>query len=281
MLRLSSIHKVYGSTVAVDGLSLDVPKGCVFGLLGPNGAGKTTTINICVGTVRPSSGSVDLDGRGSPDDPAVRTLIGVAPQTIALYDSLTARENLRLFGKLYGVDRGVLPGRVDDLLEQVGLRERGDDRVGGYSGGMKRRLNMVAALVHDPPLVMLDEPTAGVDPQSRSAIMEAVRGLRDAGKTVVYTTHYMEEAQRLCDEVAIMDHGRILAQGPVDTLIKAHGGQTVVTIQSTTGDTRIQTSDPVSELSRHLTSEGVLNVRVERPDLESVFLNLTGRTLRD
>ncbi|MBY0261109.1 MAG: ABC transporter ATP-binding protein [Phycisphaerales bacterium] len=281
MLKLINLRKSYGTVHAVDGLSLNIPRGSIFGFLGPNGAGKTTTINLCVGLLRPTSGAIDLDGVGSPEDPAVRMRIGVAPQSIALYDTLTAAENLNVFGKLYGLAHAVIRERSGELLDRVGLAERADDRVSTYSGGMKRRLNLAAALIHDPPLVMLDEPTAGVDPQSRNAILDTVRGLRDRGKTIVYTTHYMEEAQRLCDHVAIIDRGRLLAMDTVDNLIRAHGGTSVVTIQSSTGETRIQTAEPVGELVRRLKTEDVQNVRVDRPDLESVFLNLTGRSLRD
>lgn len=281
MLKLINLRKSYGTVHAVDGLSLNIPRGSIFGFLGPNGAGKTTTINLCVGLLRPTSGTIDLDGAGSPEDPAVRMRIGVAPQSIALYDTLTAAENLNVFGKLYGLTHAVIRERSGELLDRVGLAERSDDRVSTYSGGMKRRLNLAAALIHDPPLVMLDEPTAGVDPQSRNAILDTVRGLRDRGKTIVYTTHYMEEAQRLCDHVAIIDRGRLLAMDTVDNLIRTHGGTSVVTIQTSSGETRIQTAEPVSELVRRLKTEDVQNVRVDRPDLESVFLNLTGRSLRD
>jgi len=281
MLRLTNLRKSYGSEPAVDGLTLDIPRGSIFGFLGPNGAGKTTTINLCVGLLRPTSGTIDLDGLGSPDEPAVRMQIGVAPQAIALYDTLTALENLNVFGKLYGLSPAIISERSAELLDSVGLSDRARDRVGTFSGGMKRRLNLAAALIHDPPLVMLDEPTAGVDPQSRNAILETVRSQRDRGKTIVYTTHYMEEAQRLCDQVAIIDRGRLLAKDTVDNLIVSHGGKSVVTVQSSTGETRIQTSEPVRELVRRLKTDDVLNVRVDRPDLESVFLNLTGRSLRD
>ncbi len=265
----------------MDGLSLDIPRGSVFGFLGPNGAGKTTTITMAVGLLAPTSGEVDLDGRGSPTDPAVRRLIGVAPQSIALYDQLTAIENLTFFGELYGLPSAKLRTRCAELLEMVGLSDRATSRAETFSGGMKRRLNLAAAIVHDPPLVMLDEPTAGVDPQSRNAILELVRTLRSQGRTIVYTTHYMEEAQRLCDRVAVIDHGKLLALGTVDELIAAHGGESVVTIQRVTGEEKMVSSNPVTILTEKLAQKDVLNVRVDRPDLESVFLNLTGRSLRD
>ena len=281
MLTLRDLRKSYGSTKAVDGLTLEVEKGEVFGLLGPNGAGKTTTIHMAVGLVAPDSGTVAVNGAGSPTDPDVRRRIGVAPQTIALYDDLTADENLRFFGRLFGLSGGALGKRVDHLLEWTGLAARRRDRVKGYSGGMKRRLNLAAALVHDPPLLLLDEPTAGVDPQSRNAIFDAVKQMKAEGRTVVYTTHYMEEAERLCDRVAIVDHGRLLALDAVDALVTRHGGKSVVTVRHEDGDERIETGDPVAELSRLLSKRGASSVRVDRPDLESVFLSLTGRSLRD
>jgi len=281
MLTLTNLRKTFGRTVAVDDLSLKIEQGSIFGFLGPNGAGKSTTINMAVGLLRPDSGTVDLDGRGDPSDAAVRALIGVAPQAIALYDEMTATENLVLFATLYGLSRTVASNRSRELLEVIGLSDRRDHRVKTYSGGMKRRLNLAAALLHDPPLVMLDEPTAGVDPQSRNAILDLVRTMRDQGRTVVYTTHYMEEAARLCDRVAIIDHGKLLALDTVDGLIARFGGHSVVTIQRGANEDRIETNDPVAELSSRLRGNDISGVRIDRPDLESVFLHLTGRSLRD
>jgi ABC-2 type transport system ATP-binding protein len=281
MLALRELRKSYEEAKAVDGLSLDVRAGEVFGLLGPNGAGKTTTIHMAVGLVVPDAGSVVVNGSGSPTDPEVRRSIGVAPQTLALYDEMTADENLSFFGRLFGLRGGALADRVGHLLDWTGLAPRRHDRVGGFSGGMKRRLNLAAALVHDPRLVLLDEPTAGVDPQSRNAIFDAVKQMKAEGRTIVYTTHYMEEAERLCDRVAIVDHGRLLALDTVDALIDRHGGKSVVTVKHGESDERIETDDPVAELSRLLSKKGASSVRVDRPDLESVFLALTGRSLRD
>lgn len=281
VLRLQNIRKSFGSTIAVDGLSLSVPKGTIFGLLGPNGAGKTTTTSLCVGLLHPDSGSLEIAGVGPPTDPAVRRHIGVAPQSVALYDDLSALENLRFFAKLYGMERTQAAKRAGEVLELVGLSGRSNDRVGAYSGGMKRRLNLAAAVLHEPALVFMDEPTAGVDPQSRTTILDIAQRLRNNGTTVVYTTHYMEEAQRLCDLVAIMDHGRLLAEDSVDGLINRFGGQTMVTVHTTAGPQRVATTDPVTELQQRLKQPDVLNVRVDRPDLESVFLSLTGRSLRD
>jgi ABC-2 type transport system ATP-binding protein len=281
MLRLDGVRKSYGATVAVDGLTLEARPGEVLGLLGPNGAGKTTTILMAVGLLRPDAGTVDVGGRGSPTSPEVRAGIGVAPQSLALYDALTAEENLRVFGRICGVRASELPERIDRLLEWTGLASRRRDRVSTYSGGMKRRLNLAVARVHEPDLLLLDEPTAGVDPQSRAAILDAVRELRGQGRTIVYTTHYMEEAARVCDRVAIVDHGRLLALDTVDALIAAHGGRSVVVVVTEEGESRVETEDPVRELSAALSERAPLQVRVDRPDLESVFLRLTGRSLRD
>ena len=281
MLRLVGLRKTFGTVVAVDGLSLEIRRGEVFGLLGPNGAGKTTTISLAIGQLRPDAGTVMLDGAGSPADPHVRRCIGVAPQALALYDELSGEENLRFFGRLYGLGGSTLRQRVARLLDFVGLTERRRDRVATYSGGMKRRLNFAVALVHEPVLILLDEPTAGVDPQSRNAIFEFVQTLKSEGRTVVYTTHYMEEAQRLCDRVAIMDHGRLLALDAVTGLLGRADRPTVVVVERAAGEERIETADPKAELVRALDQPDVLGVRVERPDLESVFLTLTGRRLRD
>ncbi|MGE3109926.1 MAG: ABC transporter ATP-binding protein [Phycisphaerales bacterium] len=296
MLTLTNIRKTFGKppdagVVAVDGLSLEVRPGEVFGLLGPNGAGKSTTISIAVGLLRPDSGDVTLAtsaGIGSPEDPRFRALIGVAPQQIALYDDLSADENLRFFGSLYDLSGPALASRTSELLRLVGLTDRRRDRIKGYSGGMKRRLNLAAAVLHNPPLVMLDEPTAGVDPQSRAAILDIVRSMKSAGTTILYTTHYMEEAQRVCDRVGIIDHGRLLALGSVEQLITSHGGKSAVIVEELAGsagasaaERRIDTDDPAAEMLRHLRNPLVRGVRVERPDLESVFLSLTGRSLRD
>ncbi|MBU6414364.1 MAG: ABC transporter ATP-binding protein [Planctomycetes bacterium] len=284
MLELRDLRKSFGSTLAVDGLTLSVRTGEVLGLLGPNGAGKTTTIGMAIGLVTPDSGTVSLANRGSPADPALRHHLGVAPQALALYDDLSAEENLSFFAGLYSMPADLRRARVSATLDLVGLTPRRDDRVQGFSGGMKRRLNLAAALLHEPPLLLLDEPTAGVDPQSRNSILDLVRELKSRGTTIVYTTHYMEEAQRLCDRVAIMDKGRLLALDSVDRLISAHGGHSVVTSITASGESRVQTADPVKEIAAILARgdvQAVQEVRIERPDLESVFLNLTGRSLRD
>ncbi len=282
MLRLTNLRKSYGAVTAVDGLSLDVHRGEVFGLLGPNGAGKSTTIGMTVGVVAPDSGSVDIEGAGSPTLAAARRSLGVAPQALAVYEDMTGEENLEFFGGLYGLSGAALASRVDAALQMVGLDARRRDRVKTYSGGMKRRINLAAAVVHDPPVLLLDEPTAGVDPQSRNNLLDVVRQLAAAGKTVVYTTHYMEEASKLCDRIAIMDHGKVIALGTVAELTGRFGGKSVVTVcRDEGGEERIETDAPVREIERVMATGGVTNVRIDPPDLESVFLSLTGRSLRD
>jgi ABC-2 type transport system ATP-binding protein len=281
MISLTNLSKRFGFTVAVDDLSLEIAGGEVFGLLGPNGAGKTTTVNIAVGLLRPDRGSVDIAGIGSPSSATVRARIGVAPQSLALYESLSGEENLTFFGKMQGMAGRRLCERVAWALEFVQLADRARDRVKTYSGGMKRRLNLAIALVHDPEILFLDEPTVGVDPQSRNAIFENIAAMRREGRTVVYTTHYMEEAERLCDRVGIMDRGRLLALDTVDNLVAAHGGKTVIVTETRSGQTRVETDDLVTELARIQNGREILNLRIDRPDLEGVFLNLTGRHLRD
>ncbi|MGE0041323.1 MAG: ABC transporter ATP-binding protein [Vicinamibacterales bacterium] len=281
MLTLQSVRKRYGTTVAVDGLSLAVRPGEIFGLLGPNGAGKSTTVGLSVGLLTPDSGTITIGDGGDPRDPEVRRAIGVAPQALALYDVLTARENLRFFGRMYGLAGAALQARVDWCLDFVRLADRADDRVDRYSGGMKRRLNLAAALLHDPRLVLLDEPTAGVDPQSRNQIFDTILALKREGRTVIYTTHYMEEAERLCDRVAIVDHGRLLALGTLAELLAAHGGAPRLVVTTRDGEQHVETPDPLAALNRIAATTPIDRFHVERATLEQVFLHLTGRSLRD
>jgi len=296
MIRASNVRKAYGATVAVDGASFDIPRGETFGLLGPNGAGKTTTIHLLVGVLKPDAGEIEIDGALDPTRPEVRRRIGIAPQSLALYDELTGEENLRFFGRLYGVNGPNLRDRVRWALEFVQLTEHGGRLVRTYSGGMQRRLNMACALLHEPAVILFDEPTVGVDPQSRNHIFDNIEALKAEGRTILYTTHYMEEAQRLCDRVAIMDHGKVLAMDTVDGLITRYGGRSVVTAElerppdhpadlpGTLEGTslRLDTDEPLEEVAR-LAAANVrfLTLRVDRPDLETVFLSLTGRSLRD
>jgi ABC-2 type transport system ATP-binding protein len=243
MLEARGLCKAFGARVAVDGVSLAVERGRVLALLGPNGAGKTTTVSMLAGLVRAEGGQVLVDGRpvGGDTDPA-RRRIGLVPQDLALYDELSALDNLRFFGALYGLRGSVLERTIASALELVGLGDRARDRVAAYSGGMKRRLNLAAGLLHDPDVLLLDEPTVGVDPQSRNAIFDNLEQLKRRGKALLYTTHYMEEAERLADRIVIVDHGRVIADDTLAGLHRAHPGAGT---------------------------------------LETVFLALTGRRLRD
>ncbi|MHC4104880.1 MAG: ABC transporter ATP-binding protein, partial [Planctomycetota bacterium] len=224
MIKADNLKKRYGEVVAVDDVSFEVEKGETFGLLGPNGAGKTTTIQLLCGLIKPDSGTVALGGKTDPSLVEVRSSLGVVPQALAIYQELSARQNLRFFGRMYGLSGRLLNERIENCLEIAGLKKRSNDRASKYSGGMKRRLNMVCSFLHEPPLLLLDEPTVGVDPQSRNLIFDTIEDMKKQGRTIIYTTHYMEEAQRLCNRVAILDHGRILDIDNVDNLIKKHGG---------------------------------------------------------
>lgn len=296
MITANSLKKRFGSLTAVDDVSFEVRVGETFGLLGPNGAGKSTTIGMLSGILPTDDGQVEINGVSDPTRSSVRQQIGLAPQALALYDELTGEENIAFFGRLYGLTGSVLAERVTSGLELVGLLERRHDRAGTYSGGMLRRLNLACALVHNPPVLMLDEPTVGVDPQSRNLIFDKIEQLKDQGRTILYTTHYMEEAERLCDRVAIIDQGKVLALDTVPGLIEAHGGDSVVTgelvklpddlsllpgtLEGTT--LRIETRRPlevVSEMS--VSGLSFRTLKVEQADLETVFLNMTGRRLRD
>jgi ABC-2 type transport system ATP-binding protein len=296
MIHATNLRKRFGNLVAVDGVSLEIPSGETFGLLGPNGAGKTTTIHMLTGAIRPDEGSVSIDGKEDPSKPIVRQHLGVAPQADALYEDLTGEENIRFFAVLYGLHGKQLSERVDWVLDFVGLSDRRHDKSGKYSGGMKRRLNLACALVHDPKVLFLDEPTAGVDPQSRNHLLDHIEKLAKLGRTILYTTHYMEEAQRLCDRVAIMDKGKILACDSVRNLIEKHGGKSRVEAEleevpqetsilpgSLTDHHLAFESDQPFQKAIELTGKGIKfqSYRVEPANLETVFLNLTGRGLRD
>jgi ABC-2 type transport system ATP-binding protein len=301
-VAIDGLRKSYGSLTAVDGITLEIRRGECFGLLGPNGAGKSTTLHCVVGALEPDEGTIQVDGEADPTRPALRARIGIAPQQIALYDDLTADENLTFFGAIYGLRGPLLRERIEMALEFAGLTPRRRDRVSTYSGGMQRRLNLIAGILHNPPVILLDEPTAGVDPQSRNAIFESIDSMKRLGKTIVYTTHYMEEAQRLCDRVAIVDRGRVLAVDTVEGLIRSHGGPPTVEIErpprvedgadselaqdlgaAWEGDRlRVRTDRPLDVVGRLAArADAYTQIRIERADLEDVFLNLTGRNLRD
>jgi ABC-2 type transport system ATP-binding protein len=281
VLNLLDVRKSYGRIVAVDGLSLSIRKGELFGLLGPNGAGKSTSVSLAVGLLTPDSGTVTIEGHGNPAEPAVRHKIGVAPQSLALYDLLTGEENLHFFGEVYGLSGAKLDERVKWCLDFVGLTDRKADRAGGYSGGMKRRLNLAAAVIHDPELLLLDEPTVGVDPQSRNKIFESIEALHRDGRTIIYTTHYMEEVERLCDRIAIVDAGKLLALGTLSELLATHGGPPTLIVKTNGEEQRLQTADPLAELNRIAATSTIEKFQMERPTMEQVFLRLTGRSLRD
>ena len=302
MIEVQNLTKRYGKLVAVNGLDLKVNQGETLGLLGPNGAGKTTAISMMVGLLRPDSGSVVVgdskNGGGNPMLPSIRKRIGVAPQSLALYEELTARENLQFFGQLYGLGGAKLKERTEWALDFAKLQDRKNDLVGNFSGGMKRRLNISVGLIHEPEILLLDEPTVGVDPQSRNHIFDCIEQLHDAGLTLIYTTHYMEEAQRLCDRVAIVDHGELLALDTVDGLIATKGGASIVEAELKSEEEaakipsglatliensiRFESERPLDEIA-NLTSAGVQfrTLKISQPDLESVFLSLTGRSLRE
>lgn len=281
MIEVRGISKRYGDLQAVDNLSITIEKGHIFGLLGPNGAGKSTTISMMCGLVSPDLGSVKLNGE-LPTTKVAKQKIGLIPQSIALYEELTALDNLSFFADLYGLPSNLKAERMEWSLKFVGLQDRAKDTVSEYSGGMKRRLNLAASLLHDPEFIFMDEPTAGVDPQSRNKLFESVFELKDLGKTIIYTTHYMEEAEKLCDRVGVVDKGQLLALGTVDELIDQHGGHSSVHIRSEEGEESFMTANPVNDLMARLKDlTTVENLSLQRPNLETVFLNLTGKQLRD
>jgi len=301
--------KRYGQVAAVDGVSFSVERGEVFGLLGPNGAGKTTTISMLSCLTPPTSGEVLVCGIDvSSDSLGARSRIGVVPQEIALYPSLSARENLVFWGRMYGVPERLLRARTDEILATVQLSDRASDRIDTYSGGMRRRINIAAGLLHRPEVLFLDEPTVGIDPQTRRNILELVLALNSDGLTVLYTTHYLEEAEFLCDRIGIMDEGKMIAMGTRKELTESIGATQVVRIVADGLDQGVpawfQNLPDVAEvavaergLSLHarvganvlpvvvtkLASSGVSihSVEVDDPNLESVFLHLTGKSLRD
>ncbi|MFI0424802.1 ABC transporter ATP-binding protein [Spongiactinospora sp. 9N601] len=304
------LSKSYGDLAAVQDVGLRIEPGESYGLLGPNGAGKSTTISMLVGLLRPDSGKVLIDGKDFAADPiAAKKKIGYVPQEIALYPDLTARENLRYFGRLYGLPRKALAGRIGEVLDLVGLTDRADDKVSTYSGGMKRRINIGAALLHRPAVLFLDEPTVGVDPQSRMAILDGVERLVADGMSLLYTSHYIEEVQRLCKRVGIIDHGKLIAEGTPKELVSRIGGADRVELTLDTDDIETaltllldvegvtegaQTGDGEVRLivdgGRNLLPAllaavhdvaGVTAVQIAEPDLEAAFLFLTGSTLRD
>ena len=307
-IEVKDLSKSYKGRQAVRAVSFSVREGEIFGLLGPNGAGKTTTLLMLSTLIEADSGEIKVGGRDLRRQVSeIKAMIGIVPQELALYWSLSGRQNLKFFGRIYGLKGKVLAERCDEVLEVVGLSERADDAVKTYSGGMRRRLNMAVALVHEPRILLLDEPTVGVDPQSRSFIFAFVERLRSKNTAIIYTTHYMEEAERLCDRVAIMDEGRILAAETPGGLIRKYGRgilrvefQAGLEAQDTAmlanlphvveceGDScvfNLRTLDAQSALLELIElcrgqGLGITALEVLSPSLETVFLQLTGRRLR-
>lgn len=309
LLKVENLHKSFGNTKAVDGISFGVERGEVFGLLGPNGAGKSTAISMISTLLTPAEGRIlfeDMDI--SKDSRSIRRKLGIVPQDIALYPTLTGYENLSFWGSLYGLGGAVLKKRIAEVAEIIGLNGRLKDRVDKYSGGMKRRLNIGAALLHKPELLIMDEPTVGIDPQSRSHILDTVLELNRQGMTIIYTSHYMEEADYLCSRICIMDQGRIIASGTKEELVELVKGKTMISLKLDKADKEIiellksikgvtgteLTSDEIvisgenvdmvlADIINRVTENGrcISSIDVRKPNLEAVFLHLTGKALRD
>jgi ABC-2 type transport system ATP-binding protein len=311
ILTTRDLSKKFGNLEAVQGVSFSVLRGEIFSLLGPNGAGKTTTISMLSCLLEPTSGTAEIGGYSiTSDSLRVRERIGVVPQEIALYDELTARQNLRFWGQMVNLSGKSLKNRVEEVLEQVNLRDRANDRVGAFSGGMKRRINIAAGLLHKPQLLFMDEPTVGIDPQSRRRILDMVKELRAQGMTVLYTTHYMEEAEELSDRVGIIDHGRLIALGTQAELTRMVGQQEtlrlhlgegflgeellhlfeglpgVLAVTALNGEIALSVTEAEAALPGAISQANaagapVRTIHIEEPNLEAVFLHLTGRALRD
>jgi ABC-2 type transport system ATP-binding protein len=312
LLEVDGLCKSFGNLKAVDQLSFQVDKGEAFGLLGPNGAGKSTTMMMICGLLQPDAGDVRLEGRSlDRQRPISRSHMGVVPQDLAIYPDLTARENLQFFGRLYHLDKTTLQKRVDETLDQVGLLGRANDLAATFSGGMKRRLNFAAAVLHKPVLLILDEPTVGVDPQSRAHLIDCIRQLQASGTAIIYASHYMEEVQVICSRVAIVDHGRLLACDQIPVLLHQiplevefrlgiaslpagfepgpcavlEGSHDELTLRISNTEKNSETAMS-SEITRMLNSLAehrisVRSIRTHEPSLERLFLKLTGHTLRD
>lgn len=309
MLKVKNLYKNFGNITAVDGISFEVNKEEVFGLLGPNGAGKSTTISIISTLLKPTGGEVLFEGESIfSNHRSIRRKLGVVPQDIALYPTLSGYENLRFWGNLYGLRGQALKTRMDEVAEIIGLNGRLKDKVEKYSGGMKRRLNIGAALLHKPELLIMDEPTVGIDPQSRSHILDTVLKLKDEGLTIIYTTHYMEEAENLCSRICIMDEGKVIASGTQQELVELVKEKTQISIRLDSVNDSILDSlknmpgvndakidedtvnlygengdillaEIIAKVSEH--KKRIQSIDVKKPNLESVFLHLTGKALRD
>jgi ABC-2 type transport system ATP-binding protein len=308
-ISVNNLHKNFGDLKAVDGVSFEVQHGEIFSLLGPNGAGKTTTISMLSCLLRPDEGDALVNGHSiRSDQMGVKAVLGVVPQEIALYNDLSARENLTFWGKMYGLRGAPLRARVDEVLEIIGLTDRARDRVGKYSGGMKRRVNIAVALLHKPQVIFMDEPTVGIDPQSRRNILDSVVALKNEGMTVLYTTHYMEEAQELSDHIAIMDSGKIIAYGTHSDLVRIVGQLDRITLTINVESGRVMEAWKLAQGVKQVSAEDgtltvlaedsnqvlprlfeaasaqgarITSVDIQEPNLEAVFLHLTGKALRE
>lgn len=309
LLEITNLKKYFKNIKAVDDISFNVEKGDILGLLGPNGAGKSTTISMIATLLTPDSGTIRFAGEDIEQNPAaIQQNLGLVPQEIALYPSLSGLENLTFWAKAYGLSGSRLRSRIKAVAEVIGIKDRLKDKVKNYSGGMKRRLNIGAALLHEPEFIIMDEPTVGIDPQSRNHILHTVRELAGNGSTIIYTSHYMEEVEMLCDKVCIMDHGKILATGTKDDIINSLGGQFEIKVKLGKSDTALlealRALDCVNTISMEekdidivakagdKSTKTILSViaksdthlesfDIEKANLETVFLNLTGRALRD
>ncbi len=309
IIEIRNLTKRFGELAADDDVSFEVNEGEIFGLLGPNGAGKSTLISMITTLLAPDSGEIIINGFNIKKQPKeVKKLLGLVPQEIALYPTLTARENLVFWGRMYRLKGGLLNERVEAALELAGLKDRAGERIDKYSGGMKRRINIAAALLHRPKVLIMDEPTVGIDPQSRNHILETVLKLNSEGMTVIYTSHYMEEVEYLCSRIAIMDRGRVIASGSKEELRKLIGDRDTINIESTINDgaveERLRSVDGVDSVRieekglKIIASEAdavlarvisildsykckIHGISVTQTNLESVFLHLTGRALRD
>jgi ABC-2 type transport system ATP-binding protein len=287
-LQIENIVKAFGSRRALDGVSLDLRPAEVLGVLGPNGAGKSTLVRTIMGRVKPDSGSVTLFGKPAPaGDTEARASVGVVPQEIALYPNLTSHENLTVFGRYLGLSGIALDQAIKRSLDWAALSDRANEPVKTLSGGMKRRLNMAAGVLHRPRVLLLDEPTVGVDPQSRERIYQMIESLRADGVSLIYTTHYMEEAERLCDRIAIIDDGRVIAAGTKDELVRnTIGTKREVIVEFADGTRVTHRIDDAAEVPRVMREaeaqgSGVRDLTMKSPSLEKVFLHQTGKGLRE
>ena len=309
LIEAKGIKKYYKKVRAVDGIDLEVRQGEILGILGPNGAGKSTAISVISSLIRPDEGDVFFKGESILKNPAaIRRVMGIVPQEVALYPDLSAAENLKFFGKLYGLRGEKLKTRMQEVLDLLELNGRAKDAVKNYSGGMKRRVNIGAALLHHPEVLIMDEPTVGIDPQSRSHILDTVKALNKKGMTIIYTSHYMEEVEQLCDRIYVMDHGKVIASGTKEDLKNLMGGDDIVSLQTDKasegflkelrGNLKVKNADQkgnsitlmvqkdcdiLSDIFEAASRNGVKlkSLDIKTPTLEDVFLYLTGRGLRD